>query len=713
MFDDKSWPLELPGKPLGAITPLADSSGFTAAVTLPDQDNTPAIVTWKFGPNGPARSVKQLKALLDAPENGLITPLKNGRLVWSSSWGDWAVVNGADVSDGSQFDSVTLDTRDTLGVRLDGSDFYFKDNDPDPEFEEGAVFSLRQRAILVGARLPPGAMRQGVGNYAPIPELPGCCTRQTPCCVFKDGKQLRETGEYIYSTEAAPGVIYLGGRRNVYAYDRATGAQKWKTKDLGSQALLLRAPLYGAFVFAYLKDGTFRWISAKTGDLLLSVFITGDRKSWIAWTPAGYYDAGPGGDTLAGYVVARTDGSLRADYYEVSRFAKQYYRPDLVRAALDPNASSTPAPVKPPETVVTRGNLPPKISIQTDHTRKLATARTGIDLTYAVQSDASKVVKVFARVDGAQASDDRGGSPANTIHVDIQPKDCNITLVVQTEDGQTGEDSIGVHWTGQKPSAPAKPTLRLLSIGVTAYKQPGWNRLTLPAKDAVDIENAFRTKLGGGLYGDVKSNVLPNEKATRQGVLLALKALRDEAQPGDFAVIFISGHGVADTDGAYYYLPIDFTPGDYLTSAVSFDDITKLASGIKARTVMFIDTCHSGGITESRLSAIADINKVANGMSNLSNGLVVFTASTGEQNAQEKAEWGNGAFTKAIIEGLSGMAADQDGDVLITGLDGYVSKRVMDLTCKAQTPVCSKKVSDFAIAKAAQKPRPPATCANN
>jgi uncharacterized caspase-like protein len=211
----------------------------------------------------------------------------------------------------------------------------------------------------------------------------------------------------------------------------------------------------------------------------------------------------------------------------------------------------------------------------------------------------------------------------------------------------------------------------------------------------------------------VKTTLLTNEQATRGTVLRALSDIRSNAKEGDFAVVFLSGHGVADTDKTYYYLPVDFVKDDYLTGAVSFDDITKIVSGIKARTVLFIDTCRSGGLNEARLSAIADINSIAGGMSDASNGLVVFTAATGQQSALESPAWGNGAFTKAIIEGLSGAAVDRNGQIRISGLDGYVSRRVGDLTCGKQTPVCAKRVPDFSIGQASPKDEPATnTCPN-
>ena len=80
----------------------------------------------------------------------------------------------------------------------------------------------------------------------------------------------------------------------------------------------------------------------------------------------------------------------------------------------------------------------------------------------------------------------------------------------------------------------------------------------------------------------------------------------------------------------------------------------------------------------------------------------MFASSTGEQESLELAEWGNGAFTKALVEGLRG-AADfkKRGRVTYKQLDAYVSDRVDELTSGRQTPVTPVLVTvpDFTLAE--------------
>jgi len=75
-------------------------------------------------------------------------------------------------------------------------------------------------------------------------------------------------------------------------------------------------------------------------------------------------------------------------------------------------------------------------------------------------------------------------------------------------------------------------------------------------------------------------------------------------------------------------------------------------------------------------------------MASPENNIIVFASSSGEQESIEKLDWGNGAFTKALIEGLRGEADfKRRGRVTYKQLDAYVSDRVYELTGGQQTPV--------------------------
>jgi len=81
--------------------------------------------------------------------------------------------------------------------------------------------------------------------------------------------------------------------------------------------------------------------------------------------------------------------------------------------------------------------------------------------------------------------------------------------------------------------------------------------------------------------------------------------------------------------------------------------------------------------------------------------VVVFAASTGNQYSIENQDWGNGAFTKALVEGFYGKADYPGaGRITVTMLDLYLSERVKELTKGQQTPTTVKpqSIPDFPVA---------------
>ena len=83
-----------------------------------------------------------------------------------------------------------------------------------------------------------------------------------------------------------------------------------------------------------------------------------------------------------------------------------------------------------------------------------------------------------------------------------------------------------------------------------------------------------------------------------------------------------------------------------------------------------------------------DLTGIINELTSAENGVVVFSSSTGRQYSLEDPSWGNGAFTKAVVEGINGNAdLNSTGRITYKMLDFYISERVKELTHGRQTPV--------------------------
>jgi uncharacterized caspase-like protein len=259
--------------------------------------------------------------------------------------------------------------------------------------------------------------------------------------------------------------------------------------------------------------------------------------------------------------------------------------------------------------------------------------------------------------------------------------------------------TIRVRWTGTTKSSDAfviQPKLYVLAVGVSEYANPKYS-LEFAAKDARDFAAAMLAQKGF-LYRDVVAKVLADSQATKDEILDGLDWIRKETTSKDVAMVFFAGHGINDQDGSYYFLPHNTDVQRLLRTGVPFTDIRTTVQSLAGKTLFFIDTCHSGNV----LGDLAgDLNGVVNELASAENGAVVFAASTGNQYSLENKAWNNGAFTKALVEGLTGKADyTGKGKITINMLDLYLSERVKELTGGRQTPTTAKPrtIPDFPVA---------------
>ncbi len=244
------------------------------------------------------------------------------------------------------------------------------------------------------------------------------------------------------------------------------------------------------------------------------------------------------------------------------------------------------------------------------------------------------------------------------------------------------------------------PRLHVLAIGVSEYQRAEY-RLGLAAKDATDFGNAMRLQTGRQ-YRDVQVRSLTNQQATRMAVIANLKWLSDNVGSGDIGMLFIAGHGVNGPDGQYYFLPHDGNHEQLEKTGLPQSAIRDTLGRMRGKAVLFVDTCFGGNAAGNFRTASRELAPLANDLAAAENGVIVFASSSGRQLSEENDAWGNGAFTRALVAGLSGRAdLMRTGRVTFKGLDFYVSEEVSKLTDGRQTPVTLSPdgVPDFAIAR--------------
>ncbi len=500
--------------------------------------------------------------------------------------------------------------------------------------------------------------------------------------------------------------IVFGASWNLYCLDK-NGASKWKTP---TQATVWTVNIAGdgRSVITACGDGTLRWYRMSDGALLLTLFIHSDLKRWVLWTPNGYYDATPGGEDLIGWHINNGEDH-QADFYPASRLRTTYYRPDVISNVLQTLDEDEALKLANEESgrrqqaVTLETTLPPVVRI-TSPEDGTEVNNSPVTVHYALRSPSGETITgLKVLVDGRPVNTNRGMKIVNKetegeVSVSIPHQDCEVSLIAENRFASSVQATIRLRWKGKiAEEFIIKPKLYVLAVGVSKYRDQDL-RLQLAAKDALDFANAVK-KQKGFLYRDIVVKVLTDEQATKGEILDGLEWIQHETTSKDIAMILLTGHGVIDNSGNFYFLPVDVETQRLKRTGLSVADIKSTGESIAGKTILFLDACHSGNIMGGR-KGVADLTEVINELSSAENGLVVFTSSTGKQYSLERSDWGNGAFTKALVEGINGKAdVNRTGRITINMLDLYISERVKELTNGEQTPTTSKppNIPDFPV----------------
>lgn len=152
-------------------------------------------------------------------------------------------------------------------------------------------------------------------------------------------------------------------------------------------------------------------------------------------------------------------------------------------------------------------------------------------------------------------------------------------------------------------------------------------------------------------------------------------------------MLFLAGHGVTLIDRSYYFLPHDADVDRLAQTAIANSQLTRLIASIKGQRLFFIDTCHAGNALGGRRFS-TEVAYLVNDLVSDENAVIVYSSSTGKQLSVEKDAWGNGAFTKVLVEGINGGADLRNtGRITQKGLDFYLADEVPRLTRGLQTPL--------------------------
>ena len=195
--------------------------------------------------------------------------------------------------------------------------------------------------------------------------------------------------------------------------------------------------------------------------------------------------------------------------------------------------------------------------------------------------------------------------------------------------------------------------------------------------------------------------MLTDRQANAENVRDGLQWLKTETTYRDISMLYMAGHGVNNNVGDFFFLPVNADINRLNATCVGYREIKETIDAVAGKILIFMDACHSGNVLGSNQQRAAMLTQAINDLTNADNGAVVFTSSTGRQFSLENPEWENGAFTKALVEGLNGNADLYDSKTItVKNLDSYITNRVKELTKGQQAPttIIPKSVPDFPIA---------------
>jgi hypothetical protein len=246
-----------------------------------------------------------------------------------------------------------------------------------------------------------------------------------------------------------------------------------------------------------------------------------------------------------------------------------------------------------------------------------------------------------------------------------------------------------------------------LVIGIEKYQDPNILPLQFCEDDALAMVKVLKENCG---YPEDHIYSLIGAQATLDAILTRVNNLarKDVYSQAQTVVFYFSGHGTAIND-VDYLVPYDGSAKAALAVKKNIAFETDILAPLKrnfATQVMFMDACRnfadpygkgtlSGGFVDPKLAADA-----AKGT------FILFGTQFGEISREDPA-LGHGLFTEALVDGLSGAAADNDGLVHVTDLAkqvaSYMQRYSQEHPDATQLPTQSGDCSPLIVLAAVDK----------
>ncbi len=670
---------------------LAWTSDGSLALASQSGDK-PRIRIWASGGKGKPRDLP-----LSADASCLIA-LAGGRLAYGGVDGSWAVVE-RDAS--LVFRALALKAAfastpdvplaDATGTRIN----FLLEGTHRAEFSAGQLTLAPPSAAA--APVPP--MRSADGRL----QLDGCPGRPAINGKATDAETCR------FGAVAPDGrAAVIGQSFSLRALDRH-GKVRWSTEAPAVNGVAYSGD--GRWVIAALADSTLRWYRAADGAEALAFLVLPDNR-WVAWTPGGHYAASEGGEDLVGWQIDHGDDRA-ADFFPASRLHAGHFRPDVISrvllAASEADAVAAADAVSGYKSSASGAGLPPVVTILSPEENASVSGANAKLIVRIRSPSGDAITAVRALVNGREVARGRGvarkgeiasGPDADTRTITVPISGDAIIAIIAETASAISEPAV-IHLRGAiAEGAVARPRLRALILGIGSYAHLA-PALPFAAADAKDFAAALVAQ-DKRLFESVETRVLLDADATRGSFLDGLEWLEQETAAGDVAAIFIEGYVFTDpSNGRGFHVPHDGDLGAPRRTLVSDGELRESLAAIPGKVLAFLDSRPAPLPADRKVRGASTTSAFISELASAENGVVVFSAAAAGRTALESSSWGGGAFTRAVIEGLSGAAdARHTGRVTVNMLSLHVRQRVSALTQGAQDPVIAKPatVPDFPVA---------------
>ncbi len=243
-----------------------------------------------------------------------------------------------------------------------------------------------------------------------------------------------------------------------------------------------------------------------------------------------------------------------------------------------------------------------------------------------------------------------------------------------------------------------------LVVGISKFRDTHLHHLTFASKDAKDF-SALLLDPNVGRFKPSNVHSLTEGEVTVRQLKTELNWLTSSAtDPNDLVVIFLSTHGTPRSKDVaeVNYIATSETETEpegnlYLTGFPMAQFSDDVRSRIKARrTVIFLDTCHSGGAIGGKQTSQNGAGRQDSSASNselerINQGVgrIILTSSSPEEQSYEGPPYTNGYFTHFLLEALRHNGGKDPIDQIYASVKQNVSQAAGKIQRK-QTPVLSR-----------------------